>query len=53
MTQRHPEDPKLQARVRALKARAKQMAKVKERPFMEVLERWLEVTPTHKEKGER
>ena len=43
MTTRPSEqDPKLQARVRRLKERAKLMANVKEAPFMQVLERWLE-----------
>ena len=43
MTTRPSEqDPKLQARVRRLKERAKLMANVKEAPFMQVLQRWLE-----------
>lgn len=41
-TQPNQEDPKLQARVRRLKERAKLMANVKEAPFIQVLERWLE-----------
>lgn len=42
MPKEHPQDPKLQARVKALRERAKLMANVKERPFMQVLERWLD-----------
>lgn len=42
MAKRPDHDLKLQARVKALRERAKLMANVKERPFMQVLERWLE-----------
>ena len=50
--QPNQEDPKLQARVRRLKERAKLMANVKEAPFMQVLERWLE-TPKPKQSDEQ
>jgi len=41
MTKQSEVDPKLQARVKALKKRAKIMAQVKEAPFIRVLEDWL------------
>tara|TARA_B100000530_G_C15602465_1_gene346970 strand:- start:238 stop:402 length:165 start_codon:yes stop_codon:yes gene_type:complete len=41
-TQQSEKERQLKVRVKRLKERAKQMAAVKEAPFMQVLERWLD-----------
>ena len=52
-TQQSEKERQLKVRVKRLKERAKQMATVKEAPFMQVLERWLDEPQAKDGKGER